>query len=72
VKSNRRKRRRRSADEASYTCPTCGESIVVPIDRTGGDDQQYIEDCPICCNPNILHIEFFQPDEPPRIWAEAE
>jgi hypothetical protein len=67
-----RKRRRRAADEAAYTCPTCGESIVVPLDRSGGDDQTYVEDCPVCCNPNVIHVEFFEDPDPPRIWAEAE
>jgi ribosomal protein L37AE/L43A len=72
----RKKRRRRSAaaadDDASYTCPTCGESIVIPLDPTGGAEQQYVEDCPVCCNPNVIHVEFFGEGEPPRLWAEAE
>jgi hypothetical protein len=70
----RRKRRtdQRSKDEGAYVCPTCGESIVIPLDRTGGDEQQYVEDCPVCCNPNVIHVEFFEDDEPARVWAEAE
>ena len=56
----KRKRKRRPRDEGSYTCPTCGETIVIPLDRTGGADQQYVEDCPVCCNPNIIHVEFFE------------
>lgn len=70
----RRKKRRRpaAADEAAYTCPTCGESIVIPLDRTAGDEQTYIEDCPVCCNPNVIHLEFLEATDPPRVWAEAE
>ena len=68
----KRRKRNRPTDEASYTCPTCGESIVIPIDPTEGQDQQYTEDCPVCCNPNVLHVEFFEDNEPPRVWAEAE
>lgn len=41
-----------------YTCPSCGESIQLAIDPTGGAEQEYIEDCPVCCNPNQLHITF--------------
>lgn len=67
----RKKKRRRPKDEGSYTCPTCGEQIVVPLDPTGGADQEYVEDCPVCCNPNIIHVEFF-PEDPPRVWADAE
>ena len=65
------RRRRRAADEAAYTCPTCGESIVIPTDPSGGAEQQYVEDCPVCCNPNVVHVEFFE-DDSPRVWAEAE
>jgi hypothetical protein len=65
-------RRRRSADEGSYVCPTCGERIVIPLDRSAGGEQQYVEDCPVCCNPNVIRVEFFGEGEPPRVWAEAE
>ena len=75
MKSKRRKRRQRGGaadDQGSYVCPTCGESIVVPLDRSGGDEQRYVEDCPVCCNPNIIQVEYFEDGEPPRVWAEAE
>jgi len=68
----RKKKRRRPTDEGGYICPTCGERIVIPLDPSAGADQQYIEDCPVCCNPNIVHVEFFPDGEPPRVWADAE
>ena len=43
-------------NEASYICDSCGEEIVIPIDPTGGYQQEYVEDCPVCCHPNLLHI----------------
>jgi hypothetical protein len=67
-----KKKRRRPTDEGSYTCPTCGEQIVIPVDPSGGPEQQYVEDCPVCCNPNIIHVEFFEREDPPRVWADAE
>jgi hypothetical protein len=72
MKRKRRKRTRRPGDEGTYVCPTCGESIVVPLDPSGGVEQQYVEDCPVCCNPNVIHVEFFGEGEPPRVWADAE
>ena len=77
MKRHSKKRRKRRSldgpkDEGTYVCPTCGESIVVPLDRTGGDEQEYVEDCPVCCNPNVIHVEFFGDDEAPRVWADAE
>lgn len=43
---------------AEYTCPTCGESIQIGVDPTAGMEQHYIEDCPVCCNPNAIHVTF--------------
>ncbi len=68
----RKKKRLRPTDEGTYTCPTCGEPIVIPLDPSAGDEQQYVEDCPVCCNPNVIHLEFFAEGEPARVWAEAE
>lgn len=42
--------------EASYVCQSCGEEIVVPVDPTAGDEQQYVEDCPVCCTPHVLVV----------------
>lgn len=72
MKRKKKHRRLRSGDEGSYVCPTCGETIVVPLDPSGGAEQRYVEDCPVCCNPNIIHVEFFDPGEPARVWADAE
>ncbi len=58
-------------DEASYICDACGEEIVVPLDLTAGARQDYQEDCPVCCRPNIVHVEI-DDDGGVRIWAEAE
>ncbi|MEX0678263.1 MAG: CPXCG motif-containing cysteine-rich protein [Pirellulales bacterium] len=44
-------------EEASYICDSCGEEIVIPIDPSAGACQQYVEDCPVCCHPNVLWIE---------------
>ena len=41
-----------------YVCPHCGETIQLAVDPSGGDRQDYIEDCPVCCNPNLLHVMF--------------
>jgi hypothetical protein len=67
----KKKKRYRPRDEAAYDCPTCGESIVIPVDPTQGSEQTFIEDCPVCCHPNLIHIELFE-DDPPRAWAESE
>lgn len=58
-------------DEASYTCDACGEEIVVPLDLSAGSSQEYVEDCPVCCRANVIHVEI-EDDGEARVWAEAE
>ena len=58
-------------EESSYFCDSCGEEIVIPIDVSAGASQEYVEDCPICCHPNIIRLEVDE-DGAVRIWAEAE
>ena len=60
-------------DEASYICDVCGEEIVIPIDPSAGRVQQYVEDCPVCCNPNIIQVELDDDDDgDARAWAQRE
>ena len=42
--------------EASYTCDSCGEEIVIPIDLSAGSNQEYVEDCPVCCSANVIQV----------------
>jgi hypothetical protein len=58
-------------DEATYVCDACGEEIVIPLDLSEGSSQQYIEDCPVCCRPNVIHVEIGD-DGNVSVWAEAE
>jgi hypothetical protein len=58
-------------EESSYICGTCGEEIVVPIDLSQGERQEYVEDCPVCCRANVIHLEIDQDGEA-SVWAELE
>jgi hypothetical protein len=57
--------------EASYICGACGEEIVIPIDLSQGEQQEYVEDCPVCCRANVISIEIDEEGEV-RAWAELE
>lgn len=35
-------------------CPHCGERFEALIDASGGDSD-YVEDCPVCCKPIMMH-----------------
>jgi len=42
--------------ETSYYCQFCGEENDLVIDPGGGVSQEYVEDCQVCCRPNLLRI----------------
>ena len=46
-----------SQEEASYLCDACGEEIIIPLDLTEGSRQTYVEDCPVCCRANTIHVQ---------------
>lgn len=58
-------------EEAEYHCDSCGERIVVPIDASAGSDQEYVEDCPVCCNANVIRLHLGDDGEA-SISARAE
>ncbi|MCW8825511.1 MAG: CPXCG motif-containing cysteine-rich protein [Gammaproteobacteria bacterium] len=41
--------------ERDIECPYCGETITVLLDCSV-DNQQYIEDCQVCCRPITLNV----------------
>ena len=43
-------------------CPYCGESIEILIDASI-PNQQYIEDCQVCCRPITLNVEIDEDGE---------
>ena len=55
--------------DASYTCDHCGEQIVVPVDPSAGAVQSYVEDCPVCCNPIVLHVSI---DDDGAVYIQSE
>ena len=71
MKRKKRKKQRRPSEDASYVCDACGEEIVVPVDLSAGECQEYVEDCPVCCRPKIIHVEIDDGGNV-RVWAEAE
>lgn len=58
--------------EESVACPYCGEIIKVLIDSSDMD-QQYIEDCQVCCKPiNFLVSENMSGEIAVRVFSEDE
>ncbi len=44
-------------EEHFFQCPYCWESISMLLDSSI-QNQKYIEDCEICCNPIEIEVEF--------------
>lgn len=44
--------------EADVTCPHCGETVTIGLDPGGGEDQTYVEDCQVCCQPWRVHLHY--------------
>jgi hypothetical protein len=43
---------------AGFQCAGCGQWNDTSVDPSGGRRQQYVEDCQVCCKPNVLMIEY--------------
>lgn len=54
---------------ATYQCAVCGEAIETVVDESQGTSQEYIEDCEVCCRPNVLRVTI--DDETGEAWIEA-
>ncbi|MFO1043904.1 MAG: CPXCG motif-containing cysteine-rich protein [Planctomycetaceae bacterium] len=57
--------------DGTYVCDACGEEIVIPLDLAEGGVQTYVEDCPVCCRANTIHVEV-DIDGRPTIRATPE
>lgn len=41
---------------APWSCAGCGEANETLIDLSNGYDQEYVEDCAVCCRPNLITV----------------
>lgn len=44
--------------EAEVTCPYCGEASTISLDPGGGAEQDYVEDCQVCCQPWHVSVRY--------------
>lgn len=57
-------------DHGRYICDHCGEEVTTAeLDPTAGNPQEFVEDCPVCCSPNVLQVRW---DEDGRAIIEAQ
>ena len=41
-------------DEFDVTCPYCGESIAIQVERDVRGS--FVQDCEVCCNPWLVRV----------------
>jgi hypothetical protein len=59
-------------DTAEYTCAFCGDTNVTFVDFSAGMQQSYVEDCQVCCQPNVLFIQIDEDTLDIEINSEPE
>ena len=43
---------------ATVYCPYCNESVEIALDPGGGSNQEYVEDCAVCCQPWAVSVQY--------------
>ena len=62
----------RKAMSSGFHCAGCGEWNETSVDNTAGRSQTYVEDCQVCCRPNVLRLEWDQQAQDYMIHSELE
>ncbi|HKN32577.1 MAG TPA: CPXCG motif-containing cysteine-rich protein [Terriglobales bacterium] len=57
---------------AGFQCGGCGEWNETTVDTSAGPTQMYVEDCQVCCKPNVLQVTYDPESENFVIAAELE
>jgi hypothetical protein len=42
----------------SAFCPYCGAFNEIGLDPGGGEEQEYVEDCQVCCQPWSVRVSY--------------
>jgi Cysteine-rich CPXCG len=56
----------------AFQCAGCGEWNETRVDESAGRIQSYVEDCQVCCKPNVLRISYDPEMQDFLIAAELE
>jgi hypothetical protein len=43
---------------SGYICGGCGQWNETAVDESAGSRQRYVEDCQVCCKPNVLRVSW--------------
>jgi hypothetical protein len=55
-----------------FQCAGCGQWNETVVDESAGHRQTYVEDCQVCCRPNVLRITWDPAAQAFLIGSELE
>lgn len=55
-----------------FFCAVCSEPNTTFVDISAGLTQRYVEDCQVCCRPNVLYISIDEETLDVEIATEYE
>ncbi len=58
--------------ETGFQCAGCGEWNQTTVDESAGRSQSYVEDCQVCCKPNVLCVQYDTGEQEFVITAQLE
>ena len=58
--------------ETGFQCAGCGEWNQTTVDESAGRNQSYVEDCQVCCKPNVLRVRYDTGEQEFVITAQLE
>jgi hypothetical protein len=58
--------------DTGFQCAGCGEWNETTVDESAGTIQSYVEDCQVCCKPNVLRVSYDPGTEEFLITARLE
>lgn len=57
---------------SGFQCAGCDQWNEIDIDPTGGKRQRYVQDCEVCCKPNLLHLQYDDDENEYVVSADLE
>ena len=58
--------------EETFQCPYCASVNSLTIDYSGGNEQEFVNDCETCCQPILIHISVDESDACLNVKKENE
>ncbi len=56
----------------TFKCAWCFEVNEISVDLSAGEDQQFTEDCQVCCRPNTIRVHIDVETRTVTVENEAE